>query len=280
MLLAKSLLPIALLAISFAAAAQGRTEELMRKSGLWEQVSQMRVQMKAGVVEARAQAKTAGKSLLTDEQYSQLMGAIDRTFSPDVLRESMTLYMEELVKPADQAEVLKWLSSDLGNRFTRWEVAAGEVGEIKKAETEAPKLVAALSPERRSKYIRLAEALDAGDSAAALTINLTSAIVYGITLVTPGADAEGAARAIRQRMEAQRKEMVRYYAERSILTYSYVYRAATDAQMESYVRFAEGQAARRYHAAGIKAIDSTISQAALALGQDLGTGLRQRRNQS
>ena len=280
MVLGNSFLAIALAAFSIAAAAQARTEELMRKSGLWEQVSQMRVQMKAGVVEARAQAKSGGKSILTDEQFSQLMNGIDRAFSPDVLRESMTLYMEELVNPADQAEVLKWLSSDLGNRFTRWEVAAGEVAEMKKAETEAPKLVAALSPERRSKYIRLADALDAGDSAAALTINLTSAIVYGITLVTPGADAEGAARAIRQRMESQRPQMVKYYAQRSLLTYSYVYRNATDAQMESYVRFAEGAAARRYHVAGIKAIDSTISQAALALGKDLGAAMQQRRNQS
>jgi hypothetical protein len=280
MVLRKPFLAAILLALSAAAFAQARTEELMRKSGLWEQVAQMRVQMKAGVAEARAQAKGAGQSLLSDEQYARLMTAIDRTFSPDVLRETMTLYMEELVTPADQAEVLRWLSSDLGNRFTRWEVAAGEVGEIRKAETEAPKLLAALSPERRAKYIRLAEALDAGDSAAALTINLTSAIVYGITLVTPGADAEGAARAIRQRMEAQRAEMVKYYAERSLQTYSYVYRTATDAQVESYVRFAESAAARRYHAAGIKAIDSTISQAALALGQDLGAALQERRNQS
>lgn len=280
MLLRKAILAIAFFAFPAVAFAQARTEELMRKSGLWEQVAQMRVQMKAGVTEARAQAKGAGQSLLTDEQYARLMTAIDRTFSPDVLRETMTLYMEELVTPEDQAEVLRWLSSDLGNRFTRWEVAAGEVSEIKRAETEAPKLVAALSPERRGKYIRLAQALDAGDSAAALTINLTSAIVYGITLVTPGADAEGASRAIRQRMEAQRSQMVKYYAERSLQTYSYVYRSASDAQVESYVRFAEGPAARRYHAAGIKAIDNTISQAAMALGQDLGAALQERKNQS
>ena len=280
MVLHRFIFAATLAALSLAAAAQGRTEELMRKSGLWDQVAQMRVQMKAGVAEARAQAKAAGQSLLTEEQTARLMSAIDRTFAPGVLRESMTLHMEELVTPADQAEVLKWLSSDLGNRFTRWEIAAGEVSEIKKAEAEAPKLLAALSPERRGQYIRLAESLDAGDSTASLTINLTSAIVYGITLVTPGADAEGAARAIRSRMEAQRKQMVKYYAERSLQTYAYVYRTASDAQVESYVRFAESAAARRYHAAGIKAIDNTISQAALALGQDLGEAMRERRNRS
>jgi len=52
-------------------------------------------------------------------------------------------------------------------------------------------------------------------------------------------------------------------------TYSYVYRTATDAQVETYVRFAEGAAARRYHLAGIKSLDQTLSQAATALGREL-----------
>ena len=272
---------IALCLASAAALAQNRTEELMRKSGLWDQAAQMRIQMKAGVAEARAQAKAAGQeALLTDEQYARLQAAIDRTFAPEVLRETMTLYMEELVTPEDQAEVMKWLSSDLGGRFTRWEVLAGTMEEIRKAESEAPKLLKALPPTRREQYRRLSVALDAGNTITTLTINLTTAIVYGLGLVMPGADADGAARAIRQRMEGQRPEMVKYFGERSLQTYSYVYRNATDAQMEQYVRFAEGTAAKRYHQAGIKAIDQTISQAALALGQDLGASLQERRNKS
>jgi len=93
-------------------------------------------------------------------------------------------------------------------------------------------------------------------------------------------EADGAARGIRQRMEGQRAGMVKHFAERSLQTYSYVYRNATDAQMEQYVRFAESPAAQRYHQAGIKAIDQTISQSALALGQDLGASMQERRNKS
>jgi len=81
-------------------------------------------------------------------------------------------------------------------------------------------------------------------------------------------------------MEGQRAGMVKHFAERSLQTYSYVYRNATDAQMEQYVRFAESPAAQRYHQAGIKAIDQTISQSALALGQDLGASMQERRNKS
>ena len=118
--------------IATGALAQSRSEELMRKSGLWDQAAQMRLQMKAGVAQARAEAKAAGQTMLSEEEYGQLQSGIDRTFAPEVLRETMTLYMEELVTPADQDEVMKWLSSDLGGRFTRWEVVAGTVEEIRK----------------------------------------------------------------------------------------------------------------------------------------------------
>lgn len=241
----------------------------MRKSGLWEQAAQMRIQMKAGIAEARKQAMAAKQELLTDAEFTRLQAAVDRAFAPDVLRETMTLNMEELVQPADQDAVLNWLSSDLGVRFTRWEVQAGAVEEIRKAETEAPKILKSLTPARLDKYRRLAVALDAGNTIATLTVNLTTAIVYGLALMVPDTDADAAAIGMRKRLESKRADAVKFFSERSLQTYSYVYRNATDAQMEEYVRFAESAPARRYHDAGIKAIDNTISQAALALGQEL-----------
>jgi hypothetical protein len=70
-------------------------------------------------------------------------------------------------------------------------------------------------------------------------------------------------------MEAQRPQMAKYFADRALQTYSFVYRNASDAQVETYVKFAETPAARRYHGAGIKSLDQTLSQAANALGQEL-----------
>jgi len=250
--------------------AQARNiEELTRKSGLWEQVGQMRVQMVGGVMEARRQAQAANQKLMDDATFARLAAAIDRSFAPEVLRETLTLFMEENLTAADEAEVMRWLSSDLGQRFTRMEVLASEIKELQKAETEAPKLRAALSKARLEKFQRLAVALDAGNSASTLTINLTSAIVFGIALVTPDTDADLAANEIRRRMGAQRPQMEKYFADRALQTYAYVYRNATDAQVEAYVKFAEGAAARRYHRAGIKSLDQTLSQAANAMGGEL-----------
>ncbi len=262
-----------------AAHAQGRrTEELMRKSGLWDQVAQMHAQVRLGVTLARDDAKQRGSPMLADQPFARLNGAIDRAFAPDVLRETVALQMEELLSAADEAEVLKWLSSDLGARFTRWEVEAG--ANPAQREIEAPKLAAALTPARREKYLRLGQGLDSGNTVVTLTIDITSAIVYGIALVTPGTDADVAALGIRKRMEAQRPQMVQQFAERSLQTYSYVYRNATDAQVEAYVKFVETPASRRYHAAGVKALDEAISQAANILGKDLGGLPPERRNPS
>ena len=272
---------VALLAAAATAAhAQGRrTEELMRKSGLWDQVAQMHAQMRVGVMLARDDARQRGSPMLDDASFARLNGAIDRAFARDVLRETVALQMEELLAAADEAEVLRWLSSELGARFTRWEVEAGTVAEPKRAE-ESAKLVAALTPARRAKYVRLGQALDAGNTVVTLTIGVTTAIVYGIALVTPGTDADVAANGIRSRMESQRPAMVQQFAERSVQTYSYVYRNATDAQVEAYVRFVETPAARRYHAAGVKALDDAISQAAILMGKDLGAPAPPQRNPS
>ena len=256
-------------AATFASAQARNVEELARKSGLWEQVGQMRVQMVGGVMEARRQAQAANQKLMDDATFARLTTAIEHSFSPELLRETMTLYMEENLTPADEGEVMRWLSSDLGQRFTRMEVEAGDIKELQKAEKEAPKLRAALSKARLEKFQRLATSLDAGNTTTTLTINLTSAIIYAIALVTPETDADLAAKEIRRRMEAQRPQMVKYFGERALQTYSYVYRNASDAQVETYVKFAETPAARRYHDAGIKSLDQTISQAANAMGQEL-----------
>ena len=280
----RSFIAVGVLAATFASTLAGaqarRTEELMRKSGLWEQVAQLRDQMKAGVVEARNQARQSGKQLLDDAALVKLSAAIDRAFAANVLRESVALHLEEIIAPADEEEVLRWLSSDLGQRFTRLETAAGEGAEMAKSEAEAAKTFAALSKPRVDKFRRLAASLDAGETIAALTIDMTIAIVYGIALVTPGADADLAANTIRGRMQSQRAQMAAYYGEKALHSYAYTYRSTTDAQVEAYVKFAESPAARRYHAAGVKALDAALSQAALGLGQELGAAMQERRNQS
>ncbi|HUQ29536.1 MAG TPA: hypothetical protein VM051_13140 [Usitatibacter sp.] len=262
---------VATCAATFASAQQRRTEELMRKSGLWDQVAQMRQQMKAGIQEARREAKASNMPLLDDASYAKLSGAIDRAFASDVLRESVALHLEEFIAPRDEVEVLGWLSSDVGARFTRMEIAAGDISESANVQEQGPKLLASVSKPRLEKYQRLAAALDAGDTTAGLTINMTSVIVYGIALVMPGTDADMAAKAIRQRMQGQRAKMAEYFGDKALQSYAYAYRAATDAQLDSYVKFAESAAARRYHSAGIRAMDATLSQAALAMGQELGS---------
>jgi hypothetical protein len=267
-------------AATLASAQARRTEELMRKSGLWDQVGQMRAQMKLGITEARAQARQSGSPLLDDAAFAKLSSAIDRAFTTEVLRETVALNLEELIEPADENAVLQWLSSDVGARFTQLEIASGEVSENAKAQAEGPRLLAALPKARLEKFQRLASSLQAGDTTAGLTINVTAAIVYGIALVTPNTDADFAANAIRRRMEGQRAQMAKYFGDKALQSYAYAYRTATDAQVESYVKFAETPAARRYHAAGIKAMDAALSQAAIAMGQDLGVAAQERRNQS
>ena len=97
--------------------AQSRNiEELTRKSGLWEQVGQMRVQVVGGVIEARRQATAAKQNLMDDATFTRLNAAIDRSFAPEVLRETMTLYMEENLGPAEDRGAALALLRPRGSR--------------------------------------------------------------------------------------------------------------------------------------------------------------------
>ena len=72
---------------------------------------------------------------------------------------------------------------------------------------------------------------------------------FGIAPVTPDTDADPRP-TIRRRMEAQRPQMAKYFADRALQTHSYVYRNASDAQVEAYE--VRGDLTRALPRAGIK----------------------------
>ena len=57
-------------------------------------------------------------------------------------------------------------------------------------EREAPKVVEALPKPRLEQYVRLARSINAGESSAAMIINVTTAIAYGIAKAARGPSAE------------------------------------------------------------------------------------------
>jgi hypothetical protein len=264
---------IAFILVAFAAAALGqerRIDELMRKSGLDDHMAQVLAHTRAGAEQARAEAKARGnKGDLTDAQYARLLLGMNVAFAPEKLRTVVRAEMLKEVSAADEEEVLRWLSSDLGVRITKLEEERDQAERYQKMEAEMPEFMKTVPKARLALCERLAESIGSGESSARLMINITVAIAYGIALSMPGGDVE-AIKEIRAKLESQRPQMEAAMQQHAIGIFAYTYQPLGDAELGRYVDFAESPVGRRYHRATIKAVDRAMLQGSIELGRQFG----------
>ena len=255
---------------AFAHAAERRIDELMRKSGLHDHMAQVLAHTRAGAEQARAEAKARGnKGDLTDAQYARLILGMNVAFAPEKLRTVVRAEMLRDLSAADEEEVLRWLSSELGVRITRLEEERDDAERYQKMEAAIPEFMKTVPRERLALCERLAESIGSGESSARLMINITVAIAYGIALSVPGGDVE-AIKEIRAKLESQRPQMEAAMQQHAIGIFAYTYQPLSDAELGSYVDFAESPVGRRYHRATIKAVDKAMLQGSIELGRQFG----------
>lgn len=256
--------------VGTAFAQERRIDELMRKSGLWDHMGQVLAHTRAGAEQAKADAKArGGQGELTDQQFGRLIVGMSVAFAPDKLRTAVRSEMLKEMSAADEAEVLRWLSTDLGVRITRLEEERDDAERYRKMEAAIPEFMKSLPKERLRLCERLAESIGSGEAAARMMINITMAVVYGIAMTSPQGDP-GALKFIRDKLEADRPKMAEAMQQHAIGVFAYTYQSLGDAELGRYVAFAESEVGRRYHAATIKAVDKAMLQASLELGRQFG----------
>jgi len=245
-----------------------KLDELMHKSGMWKQIAQIEPMVLMGIAQAYEQerGKPGG---LGDIGLSRLKAAVAKAFDANRLRRQFEAEMARELSAADEREVLVWLSTDLGKRFTRLEEQSGEMDEVMKREKEAAAYLAKLPAPRVERFKRLAKAVRIGESGAGIMINTTVGIAYGIALSTPPQDTSGAD-ALKRQLEAQRPRMVAAAEASSVEEFAFIYRGVSDADVDRYIAFSETPAGRNYAEASLRALDRILTRACLDLGAQLG----------
>lgn len=261
------------LALSTAAPAQERRiDELLAKSGLHKQVEQIESMMKRGIDEAQAKAVAHGlKTAMAGAELARVKAAVSTAFGAEVLRQACREAFSERLTAGEEAQVLAWLSSGLGQHITRLEEAEDHTSgaEVAKREAAAKHLFGTLPASRVALLERLATASLAGEAAAGMIINTTVGTTYGVAAATPPLDTT-MVDALRKRMEAQRPQMAAYLHRLAVAQYGYTYRSLLNDELERYVAFAESAPGRRYHEAAIHAIQRAFAQGSVQLGLELG----------
>ena len=264
-----------LLAALFAQAQQPprNMEELMRKSGLWNQVASVFSNLRTEAEQARAQAPKGAPGDMDDATFEQLVRAMERAFSADRLRQFIAAEMAKGLSVEDEKTVIAWLDSDVGRRMTALEEARDAAkGNPEERMREVNAYFEIAPKERRDMGIRMVAALDAGESGVDQVVALMTAMVYGMSLADPRFD-ESAVGKIKAALEAQRPRAAKMFEQLAVLLHTHTYRDVPMAELTRYVEFIESPAGRRYHEATRAALKNAIARASIDLGRYFGESL-------
>jgi hypothetical protein len=245
-------------------------DELMRKSGLWKQVGEMEALMQLGISQGQAEAHAQGSKVeMGEADLARLKAAAAVAYAPERLRKEVASVLAQELTPVDEGKVLEWLSSDLGRRITELEEKDSGAEASVKREQAGPALLATLPKVRVDKFRRLGQSVRIGEAGAAILINTTLGVMYGIALATPPYETQGL-KGLRDRFDAQRPQLAAALEERSIAQFAWVYQPLTDEEVEEYVVFSESPPGRKYNEASIAALDKALAHAAIDLGIEFG----------
>jgi hypothetical protein len=249
-----------------------RIEEVMRKSGLWEQLGAMRDHVREGAASARGTVQPRGAKPLDDADFDKLLTLAAAAFSPERMRAWTSARLAKELTDEDVDAVLEFATSDLGKRFTRAEETVAAVDQ-KRMEDGAKAALAKASDARKALLRRLVAVLRAEEIAADLTINMSNAIVYGVAASAPGADAEGAIANAKKQAAARRPQLLAFFREFTYLQAAYAYRDIGDEDLTRYIAFNETPVAQRFNDATAKAVDYAVVQCSLQLGRSIASEL-------
>jgi len=238
-------------------------DELMHKSGLWIQLAQIEPMMQVGV--SQAQARTTA---LTEEDLAHLQKAIASAYAADALRTTVRDQLVATLLAQDAAAVLRWLSSDLGQRITALEAAGLSPDAAIKRSDAGARLLASLPASRREKVERLAKATFSADAAAAIIVDTMIGVSRGLAFGRTGVPAERV-EDLKSKFQSQKVRFVEVLEPRIVADFASIYHPLSDQELDQYVAFCESSAGHEFALTSLDALDKALTEAATRLGQRL-----------
>jgi hypothetical protein len=247
----------------FAAAAAAQTpsdrklDDLMHKSGLWNQLGSL-----AEGLAARFDQKDANASgdKLTPEQAARVRSAMHKAYTADVMRTRVRASLAKHISVAATDSALLWLESDVGRMFTRLEEADSAAPIGTSQGPAAQRLYSVLSTERRDRIEHFSRSKGAGDRSATLVIGMTLAMAQVFTAAKQ--DDPSGLEQLKRKLEADRPALAKRGFDRAVLGDSYVYRTVSDADLDRYIQFNESPGGKRYNdAMTVALIDALVASA-------------------
>ena len=267
-----SLLIAACLAPAFAAAPnkEALAKELIKLSGLEQQVRQIPLQVLAGF------AKDGKK--LPPQRYAALRHVLSQAYDAKTLEQHVYERMSSELTHELATNTLSWLRTDLGRKITKLEEQASTPQAIQQMGVFSKKLESSPPSQQR---LGLARRIDLATDATELLLDITESSTFGLAMaldaMLPPDQRQGEAR-LRVQMDRQRPKLREAYQQLSMINALFTYQSLSDAELERYVDFLESELGAQYTTLTNTALKDALYEANTHVNRGLATLFAQWKN--
>lgn len=242
-------------------------QTLTKKSGTWEQLKGTNEKIVAGMMQVPQ------VSALGADQIKRITRVADEAFAVAALRDGVVQSLAAGLSVAQGKEALRWYDSVPGKKMTALEEAASaDMLEFNTVLEGGNALLATASDKRRAQLTRLVKLTRTAEGMAGMQINMLIAISEGVAKARaeqggPEQDVDG----LRDALQGQRHQMVAAMSGIGLSMFAWIYREASDKELESYLKFLQTPSGQALSMAMLTAMDATFTQAAKNFGKGMVT---------
>jgi hypothetical protein len=220
--------------------------------------------MQLGVTQARS------GSGMSDGDFRRLQVAVTAAYAPERLRASTRKHLSMALSNDEAANVVRWLSTELGARVTNLEEQANADPEKAQERLRNSRgFVDVLPAARKTRIERLEHDVEAVQTNVNVVIDTNIGIARGVALTMkadgPSIDVD----AVAAQIESQRAMLEGTLRPQVLAGLALTYQQLSDADLDAYLAFLESPIGRKYAAAGGMALEKALGDAALELGRQM-----------
>lgn len=241
-------------------------EQLMRDSGMWEQMADFGPQLKQGFEQSAANPPP---DMGPDgaEGLRRLAAATEEAFSPRSVRIATRREMAQRLDPQQLGALQAWFAGPAGRRITAREVAmSAKHGDSTQRQKQGDSLLAAATPERRALLQDFMAVSRNAEAASSSMLNLILSLQSGVARAAGRADVPPL-QVLRERMEPQRQQMEQQLGPLVLSLAADMYAPVSNEDLRAYVAFLGTAPGRHLTDTTLRAMDAAVAQSAEELGR-------------
>jgi hypothetical protein len=253
-----------------AAVPRQQAEEIMKLSGLWDQLGSVLPQARLGLTAAFS----LGESEPTLEEADRFNGALEAAYSPDRLRQLGLTRVSRSLDARQVALVKRWFGSPLGRRIDEVERAASATQtDLREVIRKGSEAVEMLPDARRDLLSRLLKATRADEAMVEVSVHTLVATHKGVS----GALAEGSRLTndeVKATLTAEREPMLKAYTQLILSSFVQAYAALSDDELRRYVDYLYSPAGKRQTQLAYRSLMAALNDGATAFVKNAAEALK------